>query len=525
MGNPVHKIGNYQALASKPTLLITLLYFLVCNLVYAEQDSLKLLSDGVKLMSQGKYESALNIFNDVKKIDPSNAQIYFFTGSVLNRLGRSTEALENLDRSLYLSNTLGKSHPHPDLDFERGLALLRLGNYQQAIYSLEAYENSNPGRGQTAEFLGRAYIGIGNYAKAEENFVLALEREPKLEPTIRLAMASLEQKRGQDLLAVQQFYAIRNQSRDDPLSKILTESLPKIARPQEKPWNLFISTGLGYSDNAIAAGDDQPAGAEITDEEDSFFRLAVGGTYTWSPENWQISASHTLQIDRYFDIDEIDQRDHITGLRINHYLNDRSGIGLNLRNRYTYVDDKSFRNENSLTPSFWWRFNQNYVGELSFNYANINFLGSDFLSVQDRDNVTRTITPSLYFNFPDRKFKGNVGVFFAESDADGSDFDYDDQGIIAQVDIDLPNDFVTRFYYTFSDKDYDNTNSISGFTRKRDDDLHYFFVNVSKPIAKFEQSQGNLDFYAQYEYTDRDSSVGFFSYDQYIISAGVVLNF
>jgi tetratricopeptide (TPR) repeat protein len=505
-------------------LLFIYVYLAIAASSYAAENSHSLLKQGVDLMSSGDYEAALSKFKESIQIDPTNAQACFFYGAAFNRLGQSSEALEQFDRSLFLATTLNLE-PHPFLVFERGLALLRLQQYRLAKKSFEAYEQAHPGRAQTAEFLGRAFIGLGEYDKAEEQLKIALERDPELEPTIRLAMAAMHQKKGNTVGAQQQLISLSNQPQDNRLSRILSDRIPRVPQLPQKPWNFFIGLSGGFNDNAIALGDDQPAGADITNEGDEFFRFTVGGAHTWRPKDWIITGSYSFQTDQYDDISEVNQSDHIFSLRMNHQLNEESGIGINIRERMTYVDNQSFRSEASITPSYWYRFNEMLAGELSFSLAKANYLDSDATPFVDRDDTSRTITPMLYFSFPKNKVNANLGIYFADSEADGSDFDYDDKGIIAQIDLSLPAEVQARAYYTYSDRKYDNLNSISGFTKKRDDDLHYLNFNVSKTIAGGQHFIGGLRVYGQFEYTDRNSSVDFFSFDQKIFSTGFLWEF
>ena len=149
--------ANYRALV-----ILAFTFSLLANLAVAAVDSASLLREGVTSMAGGDYDPALESFEQATYIDPTNAQAFFFSVAVLNRLGQSAEALERFDPSLFLSSTTGLSKPHPDLAFERGLALLRLQRYEQAKTSLEAYEQAFPGRAQAAEFLGRgSYMKVG----------------------------------------------------------------------------------------------------------------------------------------------------------------------------------------------------------------------------------------------------------------------------------------------------------------------------------------------------------------------------
>jgi tetratricopeptide (TPR) repeat protein len=488
--------------------------------VQATGDTLTLLESGVKLMSSGEYAAALKQFDAAKRADPDNAQAFFLSGATFNRLGQSRNALADLNRARFFYEITDKP-AHPDMDFELGWALLREKRYSEAIVALNRFDEANPGRAQTAEFLGRAYAGVGKYERADQYFTRALKLDPALEPTVRLARAAMAQQRGDTRRAQYEIYALLNQQSQDSVSRVLLERYP-VVNQRAKPWGVTAGLGVGHSSNAIALGEDEPVGAEISDAEDEFLRFTASGYYRWQPDKWNITASYILQDDNYRDINEVDQTDHIVGLEAGRNLTDDTGFTARARYRYTRVDGDSLRNKTSLTPSVWHRFNERVAGDVAYTYWRTGFSTDTNTPFDDRDNTSNQVAPTVYIKFPDQDMNASIGAFATWSDADGSDFDYDELGIAASLDTALPADFSLRLYYNFSNRDYDNRNSISLFTKKRDDDLHYFSANVSKKLGKGRGKDWKLSVYGQVEYTDRDSNLDFFTYDQWLVSTGVL---
>jgi tetratricopeptide (TPR) repeat protein len=129
----------------------------------ASPASRQLVQEGLAEMQARRFAAALEKFEAAAQADPADARtVYFFQGAALNRLARHAEAVTRLDRAIQMGS------PHPELAFETGWALLRVGRYQDAIVQLEQAERQRPGRGQTSEFLGRAYLALGDLARAEE---------------------------------------------------------------------------------------------------------------------------------------------------------------------------------------------------------------------------------------------------------------------------------------------------------------------------------------------------------------------
>src|SRR5437762_964598 len=122
----------------------------------------QLIDAGLAQLGEGKAEQALGSFEQASKQDPADSEAVFFSAVALNRLGRADEALARLSAA----NKLGSTHP--DIPFETGWSYLMLKRWPEAIEQLNLFEKQSPGRGQTAEFLGRAHLALGHYKEAEE---------------------------------------------------------------------------------------------------------------------------------------------------------------------------------------------------------------------------------------------------------------------------------------------------------------------------------------------------------------------
>ncbi|MCB1743257.1 MAG: tetratricopeptide repeat protein, partial [Gammaproteobacteria bacterium] len=176
--------------------------------VLASTESRALVESGSQQMAGGDFQGALNSFEEALRADPGDAQASFFAGAALNRLGRGGEALRRFERVLLLTRVSGLQSAHPDLDFERGWALVREQRHAEALAALQRYERDHPGRGQTAELIGRALIGLGRDDEAAQWLRRAEQRDPKLAPTVKLASAMSAGQRGETGLALQELHAV-----------------------------------------------------------------------------------------------------------------------------------------------------------------------------------------------------------------------------------------------------------------------------------------------------------------------------
>lgn len=172
---------------SRAGLWVVVMSLLAPPIAFGSPQSIHLLEQGIADLQDQRYGQALENFESAARVDPADMQAHFFIGCALNRMDQHDAALRNLDQAAE------SGVRHSDLHFEKGWSLLGLARWQEAIEQLNEYEKTNPGRGQTSEFLGRAYLALGEYEKAQEAFALAVRRDPNLAPTVRLYRALLEQ--------------------------------------------------------------------------------------------------------------------------------------------------------------------------------------------------------------------------------------------------------------------------------------------------------------------------------------------
>ena len=130
----------------------------------------------------------------------------------MNRLGRPKEALERLEKA----SSMG--YKGPGLAFDTGWALLGLRRWIDAIVQLENFEKAVPGRGKTSEYLGRAYLGLREYDKAESKLQEAIQRDPQLKPTALLYMAALEVERNNPAAARRYLEALVRETPESPIA-------------------------------------------------------------------------------------------------------------------------------------------------------------------------------------------------------------------------------------------------------------------------------------------------------------------
>ena len=151
---------------------------------------------GATLISQGKAEQALKVYDQAIRLKPDYVEAYYNRGVALQSLGRLEEAIKSYDRTIQLQPDYTVAYNN------RGVALKALGQLEEAIKSYdqaiqlkpdyaEAYNN----RGNALKELGQLEEAIKSsdqaiklkpgYAEAYNNRGVALKELGQLEEAIK----------------------------------------------------------------------------------------------------------------------------------------------------------------------------------------------------------------------------------------------------------------------------------------------------------------------------------------------------
>lgn len=483
----------------------------------ASPESRALVRQGLAAMEARRYEEALRIFEAAERADPADARtVFFFQGAALNRLGRFREALPRLERAAAMGS------PHPDLAFETGWALVRLGRWREAIARLEGYEQRRPGRGQTSEFLGRAFLALEELDRAEAHLQEALRREPRLAPTVRLALAALEARRGRPEAARAQAERLLQEAPDSPVARRLRElGVPVTPPPPPKPWQVVVSLSAGYNDNVIALGTDVPLPSDISQKDSAFVRLGLGGAYTWRLTGMDsLTAAYALQADVYADVSAANLLDQVWSLDYRHAFSAEWAAALRVSDQFTLLDGEAFRNQVTVRPAVGYRLTPWSLVELHYLLAASDYY-VDVPPVQDRDGLAHQLGLTGFLAVPGTRLLLRLGAAYTRSEADGADFDAGSVALVVGLSHPLPWQLTADLSYAHTFDRYDNPNSLAGagFAFKRRDDGNVLSLQLSRPVLPW------LRAYVRYDFTLNDSNIAFFEYDQHVVSTGLVASF
>ncbi len=119
------------------TLLLTILFFLTININAQYSDADILIRSAKKNYEAKKYDNALKILSQAKKVDKYNVDIYFLYGEIyydLNQLDKVIEEYKNATKEI--------GDKQPIMYLLLGNTYITIGNYDKAKLNLEKYINN-----------------------------------------------------------------------------------------------------------------------------------------------------------------------------------------------------------------------------------------------------------------------------------------------------------------------------------------------------------------------------------------------
>ncbi len=447
--------------------------------VFASPTSKKLTEKGYQLLTQHKFEQALQSFQAASKTDPNDGEALFFQGVALNRLGQFAKAAEKLDAAQ-------KFGGHSEWNFERGWAHLGLQEWNPAIHSLKAYDKENPGRGQTSEFIGRAYFGLGDTEKAEKYLNRAVRQNPGLKKTADIYLSEL-QKEG-----------------------------PQTKKP--KNWNFYSDVSGTYNTNALNLGNGVTRPANISRQESGLATLVLGGGYRFDlSDTNQLSFGNQAFSNIYEVSSRLNLFDNYTFLRFRHALDAKKVFAITFSNDFSIIQTAKFRNQIGVQPIFGWRFTDWLTSEVGylFNYGKYFFTLN---APQRRTGNVHTALLNNYFSVPDTKLRLSLGYSHVWNRSKGTDFTYQGNNLIFAMTNPLFRKVTGELSFSQAWNRYDNVNSLTAGTRRKD--------NISNVLAQLNFPVfGKVDGYLRGGYTRNGSNIAVFNYRAYQGSLGFAAAF
>jgi tetratricopeptide (TPR) repeat protein len=445
----------------------------------------------------------------------TGAEALFLEGAQANRQGRFAEATP------LLLKAESSGYRNPEIDFELGWAAMGAGQAQVCVERLERFEAAAPGRGQASEFLGRCYLALRQYDKAEAMFNRALARDARLAPTIELSMASLEQARGRTDAARGRLQSAV--AADAPTGRALRDLAgpPDPVIQPDKPLRLSLSFSAGHNSNVIGLGNTIPLPVDILRKGSMYTRLSAGASYTRQVEpETSLTLGYAFLSDRYEDISGANLLDHFAYADLFTQVTARAAFSLRVSGEFTTLGGARFRDVLGFRPAFSYRFNDSSVTE--FAYA---FSGNEYRAIStpvfNRNGDTQTFSVTHSFRLPGTRWSGALGASHARNLTEGSDFTSDSLGVSATLRYTFPNRIVAAVGVGLSRDDYGNPNSLAGagFAFARKDEQSNASVQLAGPF------NDRMRWFVHAQSLRNTSNITFYEYKQTTVTGGLAFDF
>jgi tetratricopeptide (TPR) repeat protein len=130
-------------------------------------------AQGYSLLVLGRYEKALEVYERVIQLAPTDANAYHRKGIALNRLGRNKEALEVYEQAIRLDPT------YAEVYYNKGIALGDLGRNKEALLAYEQAIRLDPTHAEAYYHKGVALSRLGRNEEALVIYEQATRLDPK----------------------------------------------------------------------------------------------------------------------------------------------------------------------------------------------------------------------------------------------------------------------------------------------------------------------------------------------------------
>lgn len=478
-----------------------------------ESDALK--QQGLRALAEGRFADAGTQFAAAMKADPRDAEAAYLHGAAANRQGQFPAAMDSLRKAE------AAGFRDPELDFELGWSHMGQGEAQACIERLERFDAARPGRGQASEFLGRCHLALRQHDKAESRLNEALARDPRLAPTVNLALASVEQARGRTQAARARMETAF--AADAPTGRALRDLAgpPEPVVQPDKPLRLSLSLSAGHNSNVIGLGNTMPLPADIQRKSSMFTRFSAGAAYTHQVDPaTSFTLGYAFLSDRYEDIPGANLLDHFVYADLFTQVTARAAFSIRASGQFTTLGGSRFRDALGLRPAVSYRFTDHSVTEFAWSVTD-NDYRANVAQAFSRDGESQAYSAVHSFRMPGTNWSGAVGATYGRNRTEGGDFVSDSLGVSGTLRYAFPNRIVAAVGAGASRDDYGNPNSLAGagFAFARKDEQSSLSVQLAGPF------NDRARWFIQAQSLRNTSNIAFYQYKQTAVTGGLAIDF
>lgn len=491
-----------------------------------------------------------------RPIGPESVQVEPIESSDHNG---SRDAVDPIERELNLQRAIAESlkgNPEQAIQSLAGTAddtptlfagamwLLEQGEIAEGVQALEIVARRPDAPPETQKFLAVGYlhldkpkaceIAVDAYLNSDDNdsYSQYLRGLAILRQNQPQRAADALRRAGYDDREVAEIQQVMMQAPVDVRQRRLTidNTLGTARQAQDqqlladdRPYNFTLLFAGEYDSNVPLQPHFSGLGSNIDYEDYRFLMASFLDVQLLTCEQYNIGLVGSTYGTFQLDANEFNIQDYMGGMYANAMLLDDWVGSFRYEFHYTLVDESRFASEHRVTPSLTWLRSQGHT-TLYYEFNPVDASAPALIPAQLQSGETHRIglTEALYTFDGDGRVYG--GGQYANSGADGSDFDRNTIMLTGRIEQPLRSNCIADLGVRYFWDDYDNPNSLDFFDRPRDDNRWEVRAGLQKNFSN------PISLRLDYTYINNDSNtenlfgVRFYDYDRHIVSTQLIFS-
>lgn len=468
---------------------------------------------GMENLKEENFEEAVEDFKKARELAPGSTVAAYLLGLTLKKIQDFERARTNLEDAVTMT------HPVREAVIELADLYYLIGENEKALGMIATAEREFIKPAHTAFLKGLVLIKVGRYEEAIKSFETAKSIDPKL------AVAA-DYQIGAAYLYLGRIAAARDAFKEtvlrDPNSDLAQFSRHYIETIERRLWDerpLKFTAGLRvlYDDNVLLKPGDATVAGDVTNESDSATVATFLAEYS-KPLNGGagLTAQYSFYMVDYAELSSHDVTSNTLSISPTYGL-ENSTLGLAVSYNHSMVDDAVYLQTLTLQPTWSVRLVGNQFARTAIRYQRKEYMGSPINADEDRDSDDLGLHASWHLIFGEGRGIFSASYDFNLGDADGTNWRY--YGNAFGADLSYPVRDNIRLHIG-GEAEYQNfTRTHTIFGTKRKDTTYTVNTLISYELSKRAELLG------QFTYIRGDSNIEVYDYDKYVASGGIEIKF
>jgi tetratricopeptide (TPR) repeat protein len=484
------------------------------------------LSKGLVKFGKGEYADAEALFRQALQLKPGDPEATEHLAQTLIRLKRYGEAEE-------LFSKIAAQQPSGETLLGLAIAQYYQEKHSDALESLERAERLIPDHPLVHFYRGLALNKLGRFEQAATAFDRAILLSPDLAPEGHYQRGLARYGLGMVDEARAEFRAIVSTQPESELARSARRFLGEIRAPVTpglKRWNLDLALSGQYDSNVVLLplGVQPPGGPTGISRKDDF-RAVIYGRGEYRPiqtDLWTVGLSYGFYRSFHRRLHGFDVEDHTPGISVTRRFGNSAEFSLQYVYDYVTVGHSPFLISHAVHPVLTVRESDRLFTQLHAQYQNKDFQHGKFETNSVRDGKNWLAGFTQYVLYANRAGHIRLGYFFDTDRTGGgspsapvapqttnADWAYTGHRLTTGLGLPAVWTIKTDLSFDYYRQNYDNPNSFSADRRTaRRDNIYIFTATASKELT----SWLNLAF--EYNYTRDQNNIQVFDYARSVYS-------